>query len=285
MNHDEKNELLKNIHAAKDIGQNYIVIGRELQKEGQRLKDEAGAAESVILYPFEGIDYSEQRALWGGVVVSGEDNLAHFEFRVPLEGTSGSSIARLFNNSPDLVMEAQNFNPETKKGAQIAIANLCHQVETVNTKDETILLLKKFGFDRGHGDDRSPLTLFEVGYAAYENPVTEENPSVTSLIPVRSCIDSMVADLLRRRPSQEPAQGKIKKIQSIAEQMKFDIIIVEVVNHWANEYHELSDVLSTAKTKSMDRNEWRIKLQRAMNFIIGFLKILDPEKIRNTQGD
>ena len=285
MGDEEKDELLKNIRLAKEIGQKYIVTGRELQKEGQRLKDEANAAEALLLFPFEGIDYSGQREMWGGTVASGEYNLARFNFRIPLVSTSGSPIVQLFNSAPDLFVEAQNFNPETKEGANIAVANLCHQVESVNTKDETIRLLIKYGLDKGYGNERSPVDSFEIGFAAFENPVTDGNPAVTSLIPVRSCIDSMISILLRRRINQEPASGEIKKIQSIGNQLKYDTILDVAVDTWAEEYHELSNLLSNAKMQNMDRNEWRKTLQRAMNFIIGFLNILDPEKLKRSRED
>lgn len=279
MNYCNKDNLLKNLYAAKEIGHQYINIGRDIQKEGQRLLDEAEITERVINLPFQCINYETQNMMWGGTVSSGLQNLVQFNFRTPVDNSSGSAIAEIYNCVPALIQEIYTYPIDKQKYATETVTKLCRQVESINTKDETLLILSKYRFTKGYGNNRSPLESFAIGYAAYENPVVDGNPTVTSLIPLRSCIDDIIADLLRRRIRQEQTANKAKII-SIGNQLRYESISDDIILFWARQYSELNDILSDAKSAKMDRTEWGKTLQRAMNFIIGFLKILDPDKMK-----
>jgi hypothetical protein len=276
----KKEQLKKTINYAKNIGQRYTEIGRHLLKEGQRLLDETVATEQVINLPFKGIDYEAQNEFWEGIVLIGSANLEQFTNYVPVPSTSASAVDQIYNLTPALLEEIDSFPKDKQEQAAEALTGFRRLIESTITKGETINILIKCGFNKGFGGKLSPLNSFLIGYTAFENPVTDENPTVTSLIPIRSCIDDMIAELLRRRVTQEPASGARNKVLSIGNQMKYNSVIDAVVTYWADEYHKISNELSVSKNKISDRDEWAKVVQKAMNFINGFLNILDPNKMK-----
>ncbi len=82
-------------------------------------------------------------------------------------------------------------------------------------REEVRSLLLEFGFDKPqHPGDKSPLDLFDMAHDAFAKPIMSGNPSTTSLIPLRECIQAVIDELIARRPSQEPAGNQKAKIQS-----------------------------------------------------------------------
>jgi hypothetical protein len=277
---NEKDELSKNLSRAKEIAKNFIDIGKEYQKEGQRLFDDATTTEDLINLPIESIDYQTQNLLWGGTVTMANLKLEQQTKIPPYVTSSGSPMMNLYITIPDIKAEIINFSFDYQKKANSAMTNFVQHIETTFSKESTINALHKYKLDKGFGTDRSPLELFEIGYAAFEAPVSSDNPAVTSIIPIRGCIDSMVAELLRRRITQEPTSNEINKIISIEKQLKFENISEELGISLGNEYHDLSDLLSKTKLSKTERYQWRNLIQRSMNFINGFLETLDAQKMR-----
>ena len=136
-----KDYLLKNLNAAKEIGNQYVKIGRDIQKEGQRLLDETEITENVINLPFQCINYDTQNMMWGGTVTIGLNNLKQINYRIPVDNYSGSAITEIYNSVPTLVQEISTYPNEKQEYATETVAKLCRQVESINSKEETLRII------------------------------------------------------------------------------------------------------------------------------------------------
>lgn len=82
-------------------------------------------------------------------------------------------------------------------------------------------LMRIFHLDISHPGKKSPLENFQIAYHAFENPVADNSPAITSLIPMREAINSTINELLHSRPKQEMTGISDKnKISSIGKQLK-----------------------------------------------------------------
>ncbi len=79
-------------------------------------------------------------------------------------------------------------------------------------------LFKEFGLDQFHGSSRSPQQLLEDARLALDRPSGSEVSPVPVLIPLRESIHALLAALLRRRTTQEPASHDRDKVISVGNQ-------------------------------------------------------------------
>jgi hypothetical protein len=79
-------------------------------------------------------------------------------------------------------------------------------------KESVSALLKQFDLDKAIYAKKSPLELFEIAWAAFEKPVTDHVPEITSLVPIRECIMETVETLLRRRQSRNLPRMNMAKL-------------------------------------------------------------------------
>ncbi len=151
-------------------------------------------------------------------------------------------------------------------------------------KDDVIHLIKTFHLDIAPAGKKSTLELFQTAHLAFDVPVSQGEPAITSLIPMREAINSAIDQLLRLRPIQEKTgSSDRKKILSIGTQLKKSIIDDVVIQQWADQWHDINDNdLSGSKRHQMTREEWRHRLFRATQFLYSFLSGLDPEKLRKS---
>jgi hypothetical protein len=148
-------------------------------------------------------------------------------------------------------------------------------------KNEVVQLFSDFGFDVPQAPgEKSPLEQFEIADTSFQNPVTEGNPVSTSLLPMRECIDTVVASLMRMRPHQEPAQGHRNKTISIGIQLKKTSLPQTIVEELADQWHSLHDDLSGSKKKNITRGDWLARLNGGTLFLHGLLNGLDMSKLR-----
>ena len=170
--------------------------------------------------------------------------------------------------------------PGKEKEARAAAINLGSVIDRLAEKSKALLLLREFGLSTAPPGDKSPTELLEAACAAFERPVTHAPPPSTSLIPMRECISSTVAALLRRRSKQEPAKSHSDKILSIGRQAPRMGIAEWAISSMAERWEKLSNELSSSKQKDMSREEWRATLRRAMVLLIEFLQSLDQTKMK-----
>ncbi len=151
-------------------------------------------------------------------------------------------------------------------------------------KEEVRELLKKFGMARAQGSKCSPLDHFNTAQAAFETTVQPYNAAITSLIPMRSCILDILADLLRRRPRQEKAGNTAQKVLSLGRQCARESTTPKEIAILASRCADLLEKhLSPSKDRTLTRAEWQSSLVAAMEWIRAFLHSIDPNKLRKAR--
>jgi hypothetical protein len=142
-------------------------------------------------------------------------------------------------------------------------------------KQEVIILLEKWGFDKKRLGVETVLRLFLNSHESFER----NESAIAILISIRSSIKIIIDWLLQRRPKQEPASTEQSKIFSIGNQLKNDDIDDLSISEWATQYHRLNDILSLGKEDVISRDEIHKRLNQATTFILSFLKGLDINKV------
>jgi hypothetical protein len=171
-----------------------------------------------------------------------------------------------FSKNPDINNAWEPFTGYTKRPA---------------LKSKVIILLQMFHLDKSPTGKKSSLELFQIAHQAYEAPISNNIPVITSLVPMREAVESALDALLKLRPIQEPTgSSHSRKIESIGAQLKKDNISDRIIQEWANQWHDISDRdLSASKRYQMTRDEWGRKLNRATEFFYSFLTGLDSSKL------
>ncbi|MDO8670568.1 MAG: hypothetical protein Q7O66_03955 [Dehalococcoidia bacterium] len=168
--------------------------------------------------------------------------------------------------------------------ARRAAEELSAVIDKFAEKEEVKKLLRQFGLDNATAGEKSPLELFETAHAAFDKPVIEGSPVVTSLLPMRECINGIVAALLRLRPRQEPARNEKDKVVSVWKQCAVSGVSQTAIDALAQQWYDLHNELSDFKQKGCSRTEWRDLLRKTTLLLVGLLRILDPARLRQVRG-
>lgn len=149
-----------------------------------------------------------------------------------------------------------------------------------NLADEIRLGMARLGLDSAHGNSRSPLEQFEDANSALEQPSYGEGSPVAILLPLRECINSIIGELLRRRPTQEPTPRTQDKIVSIGWQCGHKSL---PPNHFIRLGEDLSDLLnnlSGAKQAAIARDVLMQRFERGVLFLKAILDSIDEKQLR-----
>ncbi len=166
-----------------------------------------------------------------------------------------------------------------------AFENYIEVVSRPSLDDEVRALLLSFGLDLRPPGDRSCVELFDVARQAYGAPIGGENPSMTSLLPIRECIRQTINGLMQRRPAQEAAGSELAKIRSIGRQLKRQGVSDDFIDDLAEKWHKLNDDLSGSKNAAVTRGEWRALHVAATRYLHSFLTALDPSALRPVDAE
>jgi hypothetical protein len=169
---------------------------------------------------------------------------------------------------------------DVKHRARPAAEHLAAVVDRYSGRDRVASLMEQFGLDVPTAGQSSPLAQFDTAWAAFERPVKGESPAVTSLIPMREAVNHMLASLLRRRPTQEPAKRPEDKLASIGRQLARDGVSLSEIQRLGSRTKSLLDELSGYKSRTASRPQWQTVLRRATLLTMELLQMLDPEKLK-----
>jgi hypothetical protein len=217
--HDPIEELKRILDEVEENGEEIAETGRQIVGKGQYMVDIARAAKRAIPYltpnslenvisdwkPFA----QQSEHLLFGLQNTKNDLIPSTDSTA---GTATISITGSFSN----------FNPYIPTGsftptpdAKSVIDNLYAVAGRLTDVAQTRELLRTFGLDQARRLKQSPLQLFNTAHEAFERPVSNEDPVITSLIPMRECIRLAIDDLLKRSPGQEKTGNDYLKLKSI----------------------------------------------------------------------
>jgi hypothetical protein len=281
---DPKDDLLYEIKKSKEIGDSLINKAKGLETEAHFIKDLAEASEWAVTYVSSAnnanLDFNSQIQSYR----KQNRRLEKLNANISLPdifavSSSANAVASTMVTFADPTQLANLATPKQEE-AQKAAINLGQVIDRLAEKPNVLELLNKFGLSNNQEGLKSPCELFAIACAAFETPLTPSNPISTSLIPMRECMNSTLAILLRRRPTQEKAGSHKDKIISICKQAAYSSIEYSDIENIAERWEVLSDKLSRSKQGDISRAEWRAIMRKAMLLLIGLLKILDQTKMR-----
>jgi hypothetical protein len=279
---DKKNELLNLIKKTRNMSRSVVKHASKLMGYGQYVSDLADASEDAITcVSSTTVDWQPQIRSWGYLnqhlnEISRE--IGHIN--LSLAASSATTVTSCMLDFVELPQFAQFVPVEKRPEAVKASINLNNVIDKLAEKSKALELLAEFGLSTAVTGDKSPADLLETACAAYERPVAECASAATSLIPMRECINSTVAALLRRRPKQEPAKSQSDKILSIARQTAHAGIEDWAIAALADRWEVLNGELSISKKKDISREEWMATLRRSIVLLVEFLQMLDQTKMK-----
>jgi hypothetical protein len=281
-------EEFKNIlDDVEENGKEISETGRQITAKGQYMVDIAQAAKQVIPYlPPHAVEnlISDWKpfAQQTGLLIAGLQSLNN-DVVPSSDSTAGTATISITGSFPypnqSIPAVPLTSNPEAKS----AIENLHYVAGRFTDVAQTRELLKTFRLDKARKGKQSPLQLFNTAHEAFERPVSNVDPVITSLIPMRECIRLVIDDLLKRSPGQEKTGNDYFKLISIGKRSKRDTIPLDTFESLAEIWHkDISDKeLSDAKEAYIGREEWSRRLQRATQFLFSLLSGLDPTKLKS----
>jgi hypothetical protein len=279
-NHPATNQLHSIITNTKKQAENAQDILGEIGSHYQNVIDIANA--TLPLVPFIASENIEEVAvLWSEVAKQTEYSYRWLEEAYP--STDAASGTTSLTSTTTIGIFSKKIDPfSTDPSFRDAWDRYIEVTNRPELKEEVIDLIRDFHLDIPPKGKKSALELFQTAHRAFEIPISKNNPVITSLVPMREAVESVIDELLRLRPKQEVTGSSYsKKILSIGFQLRKEIISDVVVQEWADQWYDISDKdLSASKRYEMTREEWGRKLNRATQFIYSFLTGLDPKKLR-----
>jgi hypothetical protein len=283
-----KDELGRLIRESKPKSEEIAKWAGEVLQGAQYLYDLADTSEKVVQYLApSNIDWEATIGAWQNINEQQDSILANLR-RTPIQPmmTSGSSALAYemtpFANPQNLI---RNVAIGQQDEARVAAIQLGYVIDRFTDKEKVLSLLRQFGLDRVTPDEKSPVEHFETAWAAFEKPVTQSSPVITSLIPMRQCIGGAIEALLRRRPTREPAKNWYDKVMSLGRQLAKEGVSTTEIQSLALRWGQpggdgLVDELSGSKKWHYSREEWQESLRQATLLLLELLQSMDSAKLK-----
>jgi len=141
-------------------------------------------------------------------------------------------------------------------------------------------LARIFRLDGASHGSRSPLQLLEEASAALARPVGDSPAPTAVLVSAREAVQLALADLLRRRPRQEPAAKAADKVSSLGLQCGRPHLATDHFERLGRDLARLLDRLSVAKTGVLSRRQVSDLFDEVLQFFEAFLRSLDSTALK-----
>jgi len=279
---EPKEELQRIIRESGRKSREIVNRFRDYVQWGQYMTDLSDASNKVVEYmSASGINWNRTIESWR-YANKQQDYMLNKMDEMPVSPltSSGSTAAYAmdyFANPDYIISFVADDKQEEARNASIQLSQV---IDRFADKEKVLILLKRHGLSSSTQGQKSPVELFETAWAAFEKPVKQDASADTSLIPMRECINSTIAEMLRRRPGQEPAKSQRDKIISICKQLAGEDVSKWAIENMTAQWENLLDELSGSKQKTYSREKWRDCLRRASLFLMEFLESLDPSKMK-----
>jgi hypothetical protein len=147
--------------------------------------------------------------------------------------------------------------------------------------DEVRSGMSRLRLDKMRGEDkRNAMDLFDESKIALDRPTTGEGSPVAVLIPLRECVNTILSELLRRRPVQEEASKVRDKVASIGGHCGRPGLSTQHFERLADNAHGLIDELSGGKQSAISRDSLINLHQKSVLLIKALLDSVDETKLR-----
>lgn len=276
----DKKQLLYNLlRIAEEKSSEVEKVGQTLVKNARFSRDLAGCVRDVIeglprddILPAEEWDRSiaSWEGLCRGITVAADEQTYVGSLTATVSGT-GLTMSSVFQT---IIVRPESSQPS------IAVGRFYDTIKQDEFAAEIRAGMIRLGLNQRGGDKRAATELLEDSKAALDYPSRGEGIPVAILIPLRECINAVIAELLRRRPTQEPAPKASDKISSIGRQCGRSGLFSAFFAGLGEDAELLLDDLSGAKQTAMTRQELQQQFRRGLLFLKALIESVDETKLR-----
>jgi hypothetical protein len=146
--------------------------------------------------------------------------------------------------------------------------------------DEVRAAMTRLSLNRTHPSRKSALELLNDARAALDRPTSDGNSSVAVLVGLRESINGAIADLLRRRPTQENADSAGGKILSIGRQCAKSGTARKYFEALESSLQNLNRAFSEGKQRNYSREELLFLFDSGLGFLRTLFEGLDEAKFK-----
>lgn len=282
----KKEEIVTEIKRAQDAARAVRSMAHQLVEGAQLIDDIAGPARQYA----EGIpddtylsadSWNRMTRVWraeGNALEEAQKQLAPVaSLSLSLQNLTTSTASAGFMISTSLVRSLPEAAARQVQTARESFVRVWHQG---NALADARKEMKRLGLDAAPPTGRGPVVLLEEAWNTYLKPGSANTSPAAVLLPLRGSIHDTLAELLRRRPTQQKVKGGKEKVLSIASQLARPEADPRVVDQLADEAPRLLDALSDSKQAQLGRDDVNLLLLRGTKFLAAFLMILDELKLR-----
>lgn len=281
VNSEKKDELISVIRLAQAESCRILKESQKGVENAQYAKEMANAAECFVeaipedkyLVPEE---WNKHIKNWGDYA----SDLSNFSYKAPMLLCSSDSTATTFINLVFHDEIIQKFPNPAREQALQGAQHFKAVIENRQLQDEVVWEMKRLGLDQTIPDNRPATDLLGEAYFSLKRPSSDEPAPIAVLISIREAIDRTLADLLRKRPTQEKTKRNSDKIESILKQCGKDGLQSFVIAQLANGVVYLHQNLSIGKGRNYKHNEISNLLTQSALFLKSFLECIDANKLR-----
>lgn len=280
---NKKDYLLTLLSGVQDVADDLVSKGREAVKEGQFAGDTARSVASFVeaLPDDSSLPaqlWDEQSARWNTVreraqsTLNAMTNINSLTFAT--EGTTISTSGMM--SAADLTAMSSNARASAKT-ARVRFHGLVGKSELVSKIARELARLK---IAAPRAEAESPADLVSKADQAFQAPSSSDQAASAVLLPLREAINSAIAEMVRRRPTQGPARGDYGKVESILTQCGVPSVNPVDIDRLAKDAEDIKGILSASKQSKLERDALHGDFLRGLVFFHSLLRAVDETKLR-----
>lgn len=153
-------------------------------------------------------------------------------------------------------------------------------VERTPMADTARASMRRLRLDIRGGGKRTALELLDEAQGALDHPSARESGAVSVLVTLRECLNTVLSELLRRRPKQESAPRAYDKVVTIGGQCGRPGLLPDHFIRLGRDAGELLDRLSAAKQANMSRERMMELFHEGLLFLNALMDSIDENRLR-----
>jgi hypothetical protein len=278
---DLHKKLDETLDSVSKTGADIVRKGHEIAVEGQSVVDWAEVTRTGSWLITDRQDLSHLVASWSRTDIAAKS----FSLRLSggLQILSSTTEASNVNSMLNLLPIASHVmtQPTTDVAAWNAVKRMRDLAGRPGAYDQCLILLQDLGFDQSPEGTISAVEHFVTAHKEYQINASSADSALPWLIPMRECILTVLATLLRNRPIQEEAKGTTGKVLSVLQQVARDGLQSGHIEDLADQCKVLLDErLSPSKHMQLSRAEGESFLLAGTHWLKSFLSAIDQARLR-----
>ena len=281
----KKDELLQVLSQVEAQAQRLEVLGQDIVRSARFSGDVVGPVRDLLLHiPVSNL--SSERLdrevtgwrSWCVAATEVENTRTSVNSFVALASAVASSSCETFM----VVSVAPSLAPSVRLTVEDAEARLRQVFDRFPLLEQATSAMQRLELDRPASTRRTPLQLLSEAQGALEQPSLQGGGPASVLIPLRGCIDATIAELLRRRRSQEPTPKMRDKLASLGRHCARPGLPTDHLERQAPDMERVLNDLTTAKQAAMPRQRQTELFHRGILVLNALLDSIDETRLRPT---